>query len=418
MKSSLCVFLVLFCIFTQQGWSQAGATAVPFLLISPSTEANGMGGIMTSVTPTNSSTMVFNPAQLGMLSRTHSFSSDFYTNVVQWLPAFNLSDLWLNNYSMMYGVNLGDAFPDNVSIGIGYSRTYLNLGEFVRTSGTDPAAIEQFHGHESSNNYSIGFSFDVGAIIALGTTLKSINSSLVPFGTAQEAGSEDANLTAVDLGVISKIPIDKLLWNNANELPHSITPTLDFTCSYAMDNLGGSVKYGGSTQEDPLPRIVRIGWSVESGLQVNLKGTSFNFVQLTIAREAENILATRNADGTIGRYKGPFGDININTALIESRQHGYVDVRRGFSAQLLETFTYRQGSFDGIGNLVYNTTGMTISTRGFSRLMGSIVENDHGFSLTKYFLSHFEIRVSSSEYSHHDILENTKFNNIVFSFYQ
>ena len=412
--------LVVFCLssFSSITFSQAGMTAVPFLLISPSVEANGMGGIMTSVTPTSSSAMIYNPAQLGMLSRTHSFSSDFYTNVVQWLPQFNLSDLWLNSYSMMYGVNLGEELPNNVSVGIGYSKTFLNLGEFIQTSQNNPTEIGRFRGYETSDNYSLGFSFDVGAIVGFGTTVKRIQSHLSPFGTEITAITGLADLAAIDLGIISKIPLAAMLLGQNSGPTTTLIPVVDVLLSYAMNNIGRAVDYGDPNKADPLPRTARIGWSVEAGAQITTSQSPFNFVRMTIAREAEDILATRNPNGTIGNYQGPLGDIDLYKGLILSEQHKFVDVRRGFSMSMLETITYREGSFDGGGALAYKTTGITYSTRGLFRLIGFMVNGKNGISYTKYFLEHFEIRVSQSEYSRHPIVGNTKFENVVFSFYQ
>lgn len=212
--------------------------------------------------------MIYNPAQLGMLSRTHSFSSDFYTNVVQWLPVFNLSDLWLNSYSMMYGVNLGEELPNNISFGIGYSRTYLKLGEFIQTSQNNPTEIGRFRGYETSDNYSLGFSFDVGAIVGFGTTVKRIQSHLSPFGIGNTAITGLADLTAIDLGIISKIPLAALLLGQNSDKTAKLIPVVDVSLSYAMNNIGRAVVYGDPNQADPLPRTARIGWSVEAGAQI------------------------------------------------------------------------------------------------------------------------------------------------------
>lgn len=420
MKRTMYCFSLISLLFSfvSSLMAQPGSTAVPFLLISPSTEANGMGGIMTSVTPTSSSAMIYNPAQLGMLSRTHSFSSDFYTNVVQWLPAFNHLDLWLNSYSMMYGVNLGDKLPNNVSVGIGYSKTFLNLGEFIQTDQNNPTEIGRFRGYEKSDNYSLGFSLDVGVIVGFGTTVKRIQSHLLPFGVGNTSITGSADLTAIDFGIISKIPVAALLLGHNSSPTIILIPVVDVSLSYAMNNIGRAVVYADPKQADPLPRTARVGWSVEAGAQIAASQSPFNFVRLTIAREAEDILATRNPNGTMGNYQGPLGDIDLYKGLIVSKLHKFVDVRRGFSMSMLETITYREGSFDGAGALAYKTTGITYSTRGLFRLIGFMVNGENDKSYTKYFLEHFEIRVSQSEYSRHPIVGNTKFENVVFSFYQ
>lgn len=421
MKSSMRRFtsVTLFTFFIIQSvFPQAGITAVPFLLINPSTEANGMGGTMMSSSPTSPSSMMFNPAQLGMMSRTHSFGSEFYTNPVSWLPTFSLSDLWLNTYSMMYGMQLGDAYPNNISIGIGYSRMFLNLGEFIITSERGPNPIIQFTGAEEVDNYSLGFSMDVGPIIGFGTTVKRIQSHLLPFGTSGTLLTGSADVTAVDLGIITRFPLITLLVPHHQSIPRGVMPTVDVTLSYAMNNLGGTVDYGDPNQADPLPRTARIGWSFETGIAIATASSFMNFVQLTITREAADILATRTSDGAIGSYQGPLGDIDVYKGLILGRQHSYVDIRRGFSVNMLETITYRQGSFDGDGNLVYKTNGVSYSTRGLFTLAGSLIDDETRSPFVKYFLKHFEVRVSQSEYTGYSAVSGTKFKSILFSFYQ
>jgi len=395
---------------------QSGSAAFPFLLINPSTESNGMGGTMISVTPTSPSSMLFNPAQLGMMSRTYAFSSDFYTNVTTWLPAFHSSDLWLNNYSMMYGLNLGNAFPKELSVGIGYSRAFLNLGDFIVTTEHSPDPIGTFRGYEEVDNYSLGFSIDVGPVIGFGTTVKRIQSHLSPTGTGNVVTSGTADVTGVDLGIVTKFPLARYFVTENEFLRQGLRPRFDLTLSYAINNLGGDVSYGDPLQKDPMPRTARVGWSVETGITINTAAVSFDFVQLTLAREVDDVLVKRNASSW--RYKGLLGDIDLFKGLVESRQHRYVDVRRGFSIGMLETITYRQGSFDGDGNLAYKTNGITYSTRGLFTLIGSLIHSKNENSFAAYFLRHFEVRISQSEYWRHEIVGGTKFTSILLSFRQ
>ncbi|MDD8019123.1 MAG: hypothetical protein PHP42_12170 [Bacteroidota bacterium] len=420
MKRSMLIALLAICQFSIpfDAFSQAWTTAVPFLLISPSVESNGMGGVMLSVTPTSPSAMIFNPAQLGMMSQTHTFSTDFYSDVTLWLPHFHLSDLWINSYSFMYGLKLDSSLHNNMSVGIGYSRVLLNLGEFIATTENGGQILGSFHGQETSDNYSLGFAMDVGVRLGFGTTIKKINSDLGMIGLGTHAGPLNADVTAFDLGIIAKAPLIDLLFKEEAEQFINFIPTFDFSLAYAINNIGGNVSYGDAAQSDPLPRNARLGWSIEAGIKYDFNAQSYTLLTLTFAREAENILATRTPNGGIGDYKGPIGDIDIYQNLILSKQKGYVEVRKGFAIGFLETFTYRQGSYNGDGNLNYTTEGYSLSSRGIVKLIASTLKEENGFDLRKYFLEHFEIRFSQSEYSNHDLLGGTKFNNIIFSFYQ
>ncbi len=185
-----------------------------------------------------------------------------------------------------------------------------------------------------------------------------------------------------------------------------------------MNNLGGSVVYIDYSQADPLPRTARLGWAIESGLNYRSETVQLNLINITIAREAENFLFKRFNDGS-WKYQGiPLGDIAIDKHLIASEASGFVSVRRGFSANILEIVTIRQGSYEGDGNLSYTTSGYSISTRGFSKIVGSNMRQSSEFNPVQFLFSHLEIRFSHSEYTGHPILGGTSFDNIIFSFYR
>ena len=394
-------------------YSQAVTTGVPFLLISPSTEANGMGGIMGSGTPTSSSSMMSNPAQLGMMSREYTFSSDFYRTHTLWLPSFNLSDLWFNSFSAMYGQQLDEVTSLKPSIGFGFSRVYLNLGEFVRTDERGNE-LGRFVGYEYSNNYTLGGSVDFGIQSAFGITVKQIVSHLSVLGTAGEAGNGEARIAAMDIGIAFKAPLYDLLFGKKSDA--AIFPFTDISLAYALNNLGGNISYIDANQSDPLPRLARVGWSFETGFDVAFKNEPFNFFRITIAREAEDLLVGR--DTSSSWYKGLNEDLDVYRSMVEIENYGNVSIRRGFSISMLETFTYREGSYAWDGNLIYKTNGTSISTRGVFHAIGRTISDENGFNLTKYILEHFEIRVSESEYTGHELLGNTNFKNIVFAFHQ
>lgn len=410
------LFLTVF-FFNSLAFSQAGSSAVPFLLISTSVEANGMGGIMTVANSSSPSCMMFNPAQLGLSSRTDMLSTEMYSHRVNWLPAFNLSDLWINNYSFMYGMKFPLEENNNISIGLGYSRIFLNLGEFVVITDTNLEPVATFNGYETSDNFSMGVGIDLGFTLAFGSTLKKITSRLSPIGTAEERGSGTANIWASDIGLLAKFPVVDFFYKDNVVKENTLSPFLDITAAYTLNNLGGSVVYIDASQADPLPRTARLGWSSEAGIKYNTDKIDLSLINVTIAREAENLLIEKYLDGT-WTYKGaPLGNINIYNNLIASRANGYITIRRGFSFNLFETITIRQGSYEGDGNLSYSTTGYTISTRGVMKFFNSTKSSDPDFNPMQFLISHLEIRFSHSEYQGHDIVGGTYFDNLIFSFH-
>jgi len=361
--------------------------------------------------------MMFNPAQLGMSSQTDFLSTEMYSHKTQWLPQFRLSDLWINNYSIMYGMKLPEDDKSNISVGFGYSRLFLNLGRFIVTTEKGPEPIATFDGYETSDNFSMGIGVDLGITVAFGTTIKKITSKLSPIGTAMEKTAGTANVWATDIGLLAKIPVMDYLFKD-NKLPEkTFTPFFDITSAYTLNNLGGSVWYIDASQADPLPRTARLGWSGEAGIKFHSEKIDVSLITLTIAREAENLLVKKNLDGT-WNYEGiPFGNINIYNNLIASEANGYITVRRGFSAEFFETVTIRQGSYEGEGNLSYSTSGYTISTRGISNIINRPESTTTDFNPVRFILSHLEIRFSHSEYEGHQIVGGTKFDNLIFSFH-
>ncbi len=409
------LFILLF--INSQAFSQAGSSGVPFLLISTSVEANGMGGIMTVANSSSPSSMMFNPAQLGMSSQTDFFSTEMYSHKTLWLPQFGLSDLWLNSYSIMYGLKLPTENSSPISIGFGYSRLFLNLGRFIATTelGPEPATI--IDGYETSDNFSIGVGIDLGVTVAFGATTKKITSKLSPVGTAQERSAGTANIWASDIGLVIKFPIINLIFRVNEQQNNILSPFLDITTAYALNNLGGRVIYYDNAQADPLPRTARLGWSSEAGFNYHTEKNDITLFNLMIAREAENFLFKRDNIGSWEYDGAPLGNIDIYKNLIASEKNGYVTVRRGFSFNLFETITIRQGSYEGDGNLSYSTTGYTVSTRGVMKFFNSTKSSDPDFNPMQFLISHLEIRFSHSEYQGHDIVGGTYFDNLIFSFH-
>ncbi len=400
---------------TTISYSQSGSTGLPFLMIPTSVEANGMGGISTVANASSPSSMLFNPAQIGMHTQSNFFSTELNSKPTLWLPAFNLNDLWITNSTIVYGMKMPLDEKSSFSMGVGYSRVFLNLGEFIVTTEAGPDAVASFKGYEASDNFSAGVGIDAGYKIAVGTTFKKITSSLSPIGTAQERGNGKAQLWAWDFGIVGSLPIVPFMERKESQAENIAAPFLFITGAYAVNNIGGGISYAGSPS-DPLPRTARLGLSANAGFSLRVKNTMIEMVNVTIAREAENLLFERFNDGS-WKYTGSYiGKINITQNILNGEAHGYVCVRRGFSAGILETVVIRSGSYEGDGNLVYKTSGYSISTLGLSKYISSSIPDQTGFNPIEFFASHLEIRFNHSAYTEHPILNGTEFDTVVFSF--
>ena len=186
-KSSFMLFLSLLLSIPIETLAQ-GESGVPFLLISPDPAANGWGEISTAVVSDNPMATIFNPGQLGLFSLDSYFSAGTYVPKTQWLPGFHQSDLTYDVTAVNAGVNLARQFDLDlpISLGIGYSRVYLDLGTFIRTSTSGPQPLATFNAHEKAEAFSVAVGIDYFVRLGVGMSFNNIVSVLSPIGTEQE----------------------------------------------------------------------------------------------------------------------------------------------------------------------------------------------------------------------------------------
>ena len=185
---------VILLLFLALDCCAQGESALQFLLITPYAEANGMGEASVALLSDDPVALMTNPARLGMQGARNALSFG-YTHA-DWLPRLNQKEMWLRSFAVNAGVNLKKEFglsPD-VSIGLAYSRVYLNLGQFSVTGPDGPEPIGTFDAHESSDQYSLGLGIDYWVKLSAGATYKHVNSDL-------GAGQRQANGAAFHAAV-------------------------------------------------------------------------------------------------------------------------------------------------------------------------------------------------------------------------
>ena len=259
--------VVVLMSFSEISFAQGGASAVPFLLISPTSRASGMGegGVAFA---DDASAIHWNPA--GLAFQKGSEASITHAN---WLPQFHLSDLFYDYFNYKQDV---PEFSGTVAADI----TYLNLGEFIITSEKDPTPIGKFKGFEVA--VPAGYGTLLTDELGLGLNLRFINSSLSPIGTAQEKGSGIAYNIAGDIGILYRPK-------------HLVLPFLDedignyFTAGANLSNLGPKVVYIDAAQADPMPTTLRVGIGVIPMFdEFNELNISFDFSRLLVQRNNDN----------------------------------------------------------------------------------------------------------------------------------
>lgn len=227
------IFLMFVCSFeTQAQTSEAG---VLFLLVPPGARHNGMG--QTGVSTANDANAIYyNPGALGFIA-TQETPRDVQFMHVNWLPQFNLSDLFYDYGSVvMYLPDIGV---------VGYNFTYFNIGEQQRTNaaGDDLGTI---HSYELSTGvtYATKMTEDWG----IGGNFKFIYSSL------DNKKGTDNNTAEVQNGVGSSVAIDIGVMKKNFFVE-------DLTFGASLVNVGPSIAYADEDQADPLPTNLRLGVS-------------------------------------------------------------------------------------------------------------------------------------------------------------
>src|SRR5260221_11101090 len=121
MKSTLAILLLglLFSPVSQRCCAQ-GEAALRYLLIPPSPQGDGMGGIIGSTISDDPLATLANPGQLGVASLDHYFSASYFPSATAWLPAFQVADLTYRSSALNAGVRLNRfiSLPFELSAGV------------------------------------------------------------------------------------------------------------------------------------------------------------------------------------------------------------------------------------------------------------------------------------------------------------
>ena len=409
MKHSIVLIALVLC--SSHCLSQASAAAVPFVLIAPSPEANGMGGISACVPGSDPFAPIANPGQLGTQMLSQNFLAGAYVPKTQWLPGFGISSLSYRADAVSAGLNLHDVIPMpfDVSFGLGYSSVYLDYGEFAMT-GNDPTASQTYHAWEESRAFSFGVGLDFVVKLGVGFNVKKIESNLAPFGT-QDRKPAAAKVTATDFGAIATVPFTRFLPLVTKIIP-GIDPILDLNISYTRNNVGDEVRYDDYPQADPLPRLATVGMSLELGAVSHLSGREWKMVSFTLARQSEDVLVSRSATGAI-EYGSGIGGISPFKNLVLSQRSDGADLRKGFQLSVLELFYYRSGSADGPDVTPASTSGIGFRLYGVWHILRALDRSIGQDGIFGFLMDHVDVSYNTSEYSHPGSpVDKTKFSGL------
>lgn len=212
-----------------------GEAAVPFLLLAPDSRAGGIGESGSGLAD-NSAAIFWNPAGIAFLT-----GSEFSFTHSNWLPQFQLDLFYDYATYRQYIEAINGSFTASV--------TYMNFGEFVRTSSNSPDPIGKFRSFDAA--LTLGYATKVSNSWGLGFNFRLIHSRLADKPTEQEQGSGVATSVSFDIAA---------MWRPEHlQLPLLGDIGNQFSLGLNLSNLGPKIYYIDQAQADPIPTNLRIG---------------------------------------------------------------------------------------------------------------------------------------------------------------
>ncbi len=244
--------------------SAQGEATVLFLMINPGARQGGMGEAGVALA-NDANAVYWNPAGLAF-----QYADPDMDNVgeatlmhVQWLPQFNLSDLYYDFAAARY------ALPDIGTVGLAIQ--FINYGENIQTD-TQGEEIGRFNSNEVAVTGS--YAVKVNNRLGVGVNLKYIYSNLSPgIFVDNERREGRGSSFAVDVGVLY--------------FP-SFAPKLSLGLN--LSNIGPKMTYIDKKQADPLPTNLRVG------LAYKILDSEYN--RFTLVYDINRLLVRRYKDGT------------------------------------------------------------------------------------------------------------------------
>ena len=376
--------------------TRAAAQLNPYL---PGADATGMGGIAATLPSNDAMAQLANPAQAGFFSLNGITS--FGTNILS--PSFmtyagngsgNVSPF---SSAIEFGANLSGLFksPLRISMGVGLARTNIeNSGTFE---------VGSYLENDGSNSITLGLGLEDQLKLGVGVGFKWMSSSVL---TNYPGGNMKGSVNSYDYGAIVQVPLEQIIfgWNTENFSEDGLfyLPIADLTAGYAMQDVGGYLKYNYGVPEI-LPRQGDLGISIDLGLESGFDGRPWKIFSVTLAREADESLV--KLDSSVSVYQGnitydyfnayisAIREMSPYNDLIRGVAGGEVGVRSGLQFEVGECAYLRFGSMSGSVLASYKTFGFGFRLEGFMRVL-SVIENDtspHSF-LMSILLNHLDVR--------------------------
>jgi hypothetical protein len=253
------IIVVLMSLFPLNLLAQGEATVL-FLMINPGARQGGTGEAGVALAD-DANAIYWNPAGLAFQYEDPELDKKGEATLmhVNWLPQFNLSDMYYDYAAARYHLH----------------------GESIFTGEDSPEELGRFNSSEVAVTGS--YALKVKQNLGLGVNLKFIHSRLSPIevSVGAEKGKGIASSFAVDLGVLYLPGFTDKLRLGAN-----------------ISNIGPKVSYVDFEQADPLPTNLRLGFAYY------IVKSAFN--QLTLVYDTNKLLVNRDSTKVDGVFEAMF----------------------------------------------------------------------------------------------------------------
>lgn len=212
-----------------------GEAAVPFLLLAPDSRAAGIGESGGGLAD-NSAAIFWNPAGIAFLT-----GSEVSLTHSKWLPQFNLD--------LFYDYLTYRQYIEELDGSVTASITYMNYGEFIRTSSQSPEEIGRFRSFDAA--FTLGYTTKLHPDWGIGLNFRLIHSRLSDKPTENEKGEGIATTVSFDIAG---------MWRPSElDLPFIGDFGNQLSIGFNLSNLGPKISYIDQAQADPIPTNFRLG---------------------------------------------------------------------------------------------------------------------------------------------------------------
>ncbi len=361
-KIILTLSVLLIYIPSVKSQSKVGTSGTPFLELSPSVKANGMGQAGMTIVSNNS--YYFNPAILGLLTARKQISVSSYTT---WSKLSPITEFYNFSVSLpMLHKNVGNV---DYYFGAAYYRTKLVSDDLVERTyerGTYDGTGRTFNWEDKSDNVVLSFARTGTVDIAVGGTIKHISESVYDYS---------ATGYGFDVGAIVR-------YNMKNNTTEGNSLFIIPAIGFSLKNLGADMTL--VTNSYSLPKSTSFGGSVTTGITKLFSGNrTADLYKLAPAFDIEKQHDDRWVY-RLGVDLSVYEIINLRIGRITDNVSSPSEMTYGFSLSSFQFGKFamlvsgsEQSNLSGIEKFFYEKVNIEYNFASYDRYYITDVQNYH-----------------------------------------